>query len=265
MTAPILQKTLPYAPWMDPAAWRLPGTQPLDESTWLVTDDAYQAQMAYRDRLIAERPQAVHALRPEARAAARECLEVVLRFLPNLAGYVVEEAQVIRPDGVRVRIDRDMPLITIGRLIQEDVCLMLPTTGEHVLGGAILCFPASWTLSQKIGRPLMRIHAPVRKYDDDVGRRVQRLFDAIRVGRPMWRANAHLEDSPELFATRREEEPHPPKSTAPPYLRSERQTLRRLPESGAVVFAIHTWMVAVDALSAAQRSTLDAVRAQYGK
>lgn len=263
MTQPILQCSLPYAPWMDPSAWRLPGTQPLDPATWLVTDDAFESQMSHREHLIAARPDAVHALLPEAEAAASECLDAVLHFLPNLTGYLVEERGVTRPDGARVEIDRTAPLITIGRLIQEDVCLMLPTPGEHVLGGAILCFPASWTLSQKFGRPLMRIHAPVPKYDEDVGKRVQRLFDAIRADRPMWRANAHLEDSPELFAARREEEPHPGKSDRPPYLRSERQTLMRLPETGAVVFTIHTWMVAVRSLTDAQRDTLDAVRAQY--
>jgi hypothetical protein len=79
----------------------------------------------------------------------------------------------------------------------------------------------------------------------------------------MWRANAHLEDSPELFTPRLEEVPHSPKSADPPYLRSERQTLLRLPETGAVVFAIHTWMVAVENLSVAQRASLDNVRGQY--
>ena len=141
--------------------------------------------------------------------------------------------------------------------------MMLPGETEHVLGGAILCFPASWTLAQKIGRPLVRIHKYVRKYDDGVGVRVQRMFDAIRPERPMWRANAHLEDSPELFTPRDETTPHAAKSANPPYLRSERQTLMRLPETGAVVFAIHTWMVAVDDLSEAQRATLDRVWAQY--
>lgn len=263
MSTAVLQKALPHAPWMDPPAWRLPGVQPLDPATWLEMDDAFDAQMAVRERLITERPDEVHALLPEARSAAEECLGAVLDFLAGLPGYAVDAASVRRPDGVRVKIERDEPLITLGRIIQEDICLMIPGDGEHVLGGAILCFPAFWTLFQKIGRPLVRIHKTVAKYDDDVGRRVQRLFDAIRVGQPMWRANAHLQDSPELFTPRLENSPHPPKSAAPPYLRSERQTLVRLPKTGAVVFGIHTWMVAVDDLTEAQRGTLDAVLAQY--
>ena len=260
---PVLQSTLPHAPWMDPPAWRLPGTQPLDPATWLIVDDAYAGQMATREWLIANKRDEVHALLPEARAAADECLDAVLGFLPRLPGFEVMSHAVQRPDGARVAVDRDAPLITIGRLIQEDVCLMLPGGAEHVLGAAILCFPASWTLRQKIGRPLVSIHDPVVKYDAGVAVRVQRLFDAIRPERPMWRANAHLEDSPQLFAQRDEHTPHPPKSAAPPYLRSERQTLMRLPRTGAVAFCIHTWMVSVESLSAAHYATLDKVRNQY--
>ena len=264
MQQPVLQKSLPHAPWMRPATWRLPGVQPLGEASWLCTDDAFTDQMALRDRLIANKQGDVYRCLPEATAAAGECLDHVLATLKENPEYHIDATQVTRPDGVTVTLQRADPLLTIGRLIQEDICLMLPGAQEHVLGGAILCFPASWTLSQKIGRPLMRIHKPVSKYTDDVGRRVQRLFDAVRVETPMWRANAHLHDSPDLFAPRLEDPEHAPRSAAPPYLRSERQTLKRLPESNAVVFAIHTWMVAIDDLTEEQRNTLDAVAAQYG-
>ena len=47
---PILQKTLPFAPWMDPRTWRLPGIVPLTDDGWIAPDDAYAGQMAERDR-----------------------------------------------------------------------------------------------------------------------------------------------------------------------------------------------------------------------
>ena len=248
---------------MTPQTWRLPGVQPLDPATWLVVDEVFTEQMNYRSALLEERFDEVHALLPEARAAAEECLEAVLENLRRRSEYSVGERGVSRPDGVEIRLDHDAPLATLGQLIQEDLCLMLPREGEHVLGGAILCFPASWTLKEKLGHPLMRIHKFVPKYDEDVAKRVHRLFDAIKVGRPMWRANAHLEDSPELFAPRLEKTPHPKKSATSRYLRSERQTLLRLPKTGAVVFGIHTWMVAVKDLDETQKNTLADVVAQY--
>ncbi len=244
---PILQTTLPAFPWMDPRLSRLPGILPLDRSDWLRVDEAYAAQMALRDRLIAAHEDKVHALTGRAMPAARELLTMVLADLPPL-GFAVGATAVTRPDGVTVPLDPDRPLITLGRLVQEDLCLMEAGEDEHVLTGAILCFPASWTLAEKIGRPLIRIHQPVESYDEGVAPRVQRLFDAIRPERPLWRMNAHPYQSADLFHPRREDDPRPKPAGPAPYLRCERQCLLRLPETQAVVFSIHTYVVAMDAL-----------------
>ena len=256
----ILQNALPQAPWSKPQTWRMPGTQALDPATWLVVDDAFGAQMTLRETLIETRLGEVHDLRPEGRAAAVECLDHVLAFLALQPAYRVADNAILRPDGVEVAVDRDAPLVTLGRLIQEDICLMQPGPDGHILTGAMLCFPASWTLEEKIGRPLVRIHRTVPKYDVDTARRVQRLFDGIQVGRPMWRANAHLSASPALFAPKREADTDRAQGSDARYLRSERQTLMRLPLSGAVVFGIHTYMVRIEDLTDVQRAGFQAAR-----
>lgn len=260
MDSYVLQNSLPHAPWSQPQTWKMPGIQVLNPATWLLVDEAFSGQMALRDHLIADRPKEVHAVLPEGRAAAEECLDLVLAFLGDQPDYRVDGDVVVRPDGVEVRVAREVPLITLGRLIQEDVCLMQPGPDGHILAGALLCFPSAWTLAEKIGRPLVRIHRPVAEYDDDTARRVQRLFDRIQVGYPMWRANAFLYDTPELFTPRREGDPSRTIGANPRFLRSERQTLRRLAKSGAVAFLIHTYMVKVDSLTEDQRIGLDAVR-----
>lgn len=243
---PILQARLPFAPWMDARTWRLPGVLPLEGEEWLRFDDAYAAQMAERDRLIAEREPLVHALLPASRQAAEELMNEVLAVLARTPGFRLSVAEAERPDGVTVALDRTAPLRTLGRLVQEDFCLMqaqpLHLGEESVLTGAILCFPASWTLAEKLGQPLVRIHLPVERYTQDVARRVQRMFDAIRPGQMLWRANALLYDDFTLHQPR-VEGARRPKPLAQTYVRSERQTLRRLPQSGAVVFGIHTYVV----------------------
>lgn len=256
----VLQSDLPAYPWLDPRLARLPGTLPLDPSDWLRRDEAYAGQMALRDLLIATRTPEVHALLPQARAAADELYQTVLARLAPL-GFGLGPTSIRRPDGVEVALDPTQPLATLGRLVQEDLCLMEEGgphgyPGEHVLTGAILCFPASWTLSEKIGRPLVRIHAPVPPYDDDIARRVQRLFDGIRPDRPLWRMNANPYMSPDLFHPRREADPRPKPRGPAPYLRSERQCLLRLPDTGAVVFSIHTYVVAMESLPEAARPGL---------
>lgn len=250
---PILQKSLPFAPWMDPRTARLPGVQPVLGEDWLRVDDAFAAQMGERDRLIRDHGPLVHTLRPQAKAAAEELLGRVLGVLGP--GYVVGADTVMRPDGVCVPLDADQPLLTLGRLVQEDLCILQDNGTEHVLTGAILCFPASWTLAQKIGRPMTAIHAPVHDYDARIATSVQRMMRAVTPAQMLWRANALVYDDATLHQPRLEGVPRPVPLEGL-YLRSERQSFMRLPVSGAVVFAIHTYVVRMADLDADARAGL---------
>jgi hypothetical protein len=240
----ILQSSIPY----DALAERpLPGIAPLTIEDWLIVDDAYAAQMSLRLELLSEKPELVLALSEEALPAAKEVLKLALHQMAVHERFHVTELEVRCPDGRVVALDWAQPLRTLGHLIQEDICLLQKVGDEHVLTGALLCFPASWTLSEKFMRPLISIHVPVAEYDANIAKRVQRLFDGIREGRPLWRKNALWYDSPELFTPRAEAAP---RDTVPakfgPYLRSEKQCIIRLPKTDAVVFSIHTFMVRRD-------------------
>ena len=239
----ILQDRMPEGQ-AEVAAARLPSVRPV-RGPWLFCDTAYGAQMALRRDLLATRSGQVHAQRPEGLAAARACLDLCLDALPP--GFAREGDCVTCPDGVTVALDQDAPLASLGRMLQQDVCILEKQGDEHVLTGAVLCFPASWTLAQKIGRPLLRIHAPVADYDAGIAARVQRLFDGVQPGRPVWRANALRYDDPALFQPRTEDDPRPVGRPDAPYLRSERQTILRVPmppgAPGAVAFVIQTTVV----------------------
>jgi len=235
----ILQQRLPY----DVEAKRpLPGIAPLDMAEWLLVDEAFSAQMAERARLLSERRDDVLAVTDGAGPAMAELLQYVLDWLAeNGAGYVISAKEVRRPDGVNVPIDRADPMGTLGHLVQEDLCLLEKRGAEHVLTAAVLCFPASWRLAEKIDRPLTAIHVPVPSYDDGIARRVQRLFDGVRPDRPLWRFNAlHYADAT-LHQPRRRVQPG--QAEKMPYLRSERQCVLRLPETRACVFSIHSYVV----------------------
>lgn len=257
----ILQKRLPFAPWLESHTLRLPGATPIEPKDWLVRDDAFAEQMAYRDELVLEREADVHAVLPEGEAAAEETLQLILAHLEGVDGYVRLDGAVRRPDGVVVPL-AGPPLLTAGRLVQEDLCLMEkePQEAEHRLTGAVLCFPSNWTLGQKIGRRLSRIHLPVERYDCDVAKRVQRLFDAVRPEAPLMRANLLIYASSELFNARAEFARHAPAAGEGRFVRVERQVLIRLPRTRAVVFSIHTYLVGPDALTSEQRSALEVVR-----
>jgi hypothetical protein len=239
----VLQDALPFRPWSDPALSRLPGTQPADR--WLIRDEAFAGQMALRERLLAgERPR---VLADPGGAVPGEVLDLVLEHLRADPGYRIG-AGVVRPDGVEVAVDRAQPLDVLARLVQEDLLILEKRGDEHVLTGGLLLFPASWSLGQKLGRPLTAIHGLVDRYDPDMARRVQRLFDLMRPLQPLWRANWLTYRDAELFQPRREDEVRPRPAPGTGFVRSERQSLIKL-ASGAVVFAIHTYVVPLSAVA----------------
>ena len=236
---PILNTTIPYDP-LSPAP--LPGIAPLDPRDWLQVNEAYAGQIARRTGLLKDRREAVLWADAHSEPAVQELLDEVIAALPPAFGRDGET--ILCPDGRRVDPDRSQPFDTLARLVTEDFCILEKQGDEHVLQAALLCFPASWMLSEKAGRPLIGIHDPVEPYDANIAKRVQRLFDAIRPGRPLWRFNALWYDDADLFQPRSETDRRrvgdPDRS---PFLRSERQSLWRLPQTGAVVFSIHTYVL----------------------
>ncbi|GHA41135.1 NADH dehydrogenase [Amylibacter ulvae] len=231
---------------------------PLDVVDWLIVDDAFDRQLAYADYLIGTKRDAVFAMQDGADDGAAELLELVIAALANHPDYRITDQSVARPDGVVVALDGDHPLIIARRLVQQDFCLMGKQGDEHVLEGATLCFPASWTLSEKIGQPMSRIHTPVPEFSADIARRVQRMFDTMRDGRALWRANWMVYADPDLHQPRLENAPHRPAPTGQGWMRVERQSLRLLPRSGMTVFGIHSIVVPMDALTKEQSETLTA-------
>ena len=237
----ILQKIIPF----DVSGEKpLPGISPVDPDHWLMIDDAYGAQMKLREDLIANKRDQVIAIDPSAMRAARELLEHVIDFFTRQ--HIMQQiGDVIKtPDGRSVSIEWNDPMRSLGRLAQNDFAIMEQRGDEHVLTAAVLCFPASWLLAEKFMQGLVGIHDPVEPYDDQIARRVQRLFDGIQEGRPLWRYNVLRYADPSLFQPRsmHARRPNEERDHAR-YLRSERQTLMRLPNSRAVVFGIHTFVV----------------------
>jgi len=247
----IFQEFLPFTPWSDPALARLPGMRPV-EGNWLVVDEAYAAQMTYKAHLMKTRRSAVVALDPAAMPAAREALEVVLGALPE--GFERQGDAVRCPDGRVVVAQPDHPLETLGGLIQEDVVLLEKRGEDHVMTGAILCFPAAWTLSEKMLRPLAAIHTPVPSYAP-VAARVERMFDKVRAGQPLWRANALMYHDADLHQPHSETAPRVPPKGTPRYLRAERQTISRLPRTDALAFWVHTYVVPFERLTPEQKAS----------
>ena len=236
----IFQKSIPY----NTTHPKLPGTRPISPDEWIICDDAFSQQMALRDELIKTRRDKVLAISDQAYEAAEELSKMALEFSIKNLGYQNSNDEVIRPDEVSLKIDLGNPMKFLGRLVQNDFCILQKVGEEHVLTAASLCFPASWSLEEKFLKPLIDIHIPVKEYNEEIAKRVQRLFDGLQVSRPVWRFNALYYEEPDLFQPRSVNQPR--KKPAPNqvnYFRSERQTLIKLPETRAIVFGIHTFVI----------------------
>lgn len=247
MTAPWVLPEAPYLPFMDPRTARKPGLLPLDPREWTVRHADFEAQMARRREILRDHAEIVIAAQSDAEPAELELLSMINTHLG---------------DGPRdlTLAERFCPLTALGRLVPEDFCIMLPdvASGEYRLAAAILCFPSRWLLAEKIGRPLTMIHDPVPDYDDDLARRVNRVFEGVRVERPLVRVNWTIHPTPELFLALglSDKQMMVPEPSGTMYLRTERQTLVRLPCSGAVVFGIKTSVSPLESLSPAEARTL---------
>lgn len=252
----ICQSYLGVAPWMDSLAARLPGLQPVQPGEWLQRDDAFDTQMAYRDQLLMERPHDVMASSSMPDPAEHDMLQAVIAAVEADKAYKRNGDSIVRPDGVTVLLHAQTPLMTAARLAQEDMLILQPGPDGYVLRSGVLCFPASWTLSQKVGRGMMGIHKPVSRYNAAMGKRVDRVFAMLQPDQAVWRANILCYNDPELYQPRLEHERRPFDRDKPIWVRVERQTLRRLGTTSAIVFTVHTWLVPIERLTPEQAATL---------
>ena len=258
----ICQNFLPISPWEKNVTSRLPGIQPLEHVDLLyIVDDAFNAQMSYRDYLIKEKRSEVFYLNEKSLSAAQELLEFILNILKTKSEYKIYKDRVKRPDNKIIFLNEDNPIVVAGRIVQEDLLILnwSNSYNEHVLNGGILCFPALWKLREKINKPLSRIHKPVKIYDIRVTRSVQRMFNNLQTNKPLWRANWYLYQDPELFSPLSEEFSHTTNKEffdGDFWVRVERQTLMRLPNTESIIFGIHTYVVKKDNLQDKQITSL---------
>lgn len=225
------------AGWIDEIAWPVGppwhamGLARIDEARWLLPDEHRPAELALRGALLDERRAEVVGDVGGTEAMAEEVLELVLAW-----------ERTHRPDLAAAPIERGGgPLEAAARRVQEDLVVMAPHADCHHLDAAVLCFPSHWRLAEKLGGSATAIHGPVPGYRAELAEKVDRFLARVRPDVIVARRNWSVHEDDALFA------PDPPVAPTPIrldevpdrlWLRSERQTLRALPRTGAVLFTI---------------------------
>ncbi len=223
------------------------GLVALPEPEWFEIDTLYRAELVERNRLLAERHGEVFGAVPGSEPARAELLSMVIEHLTRVHPAWFElRGTTLRNHltGEQWEADAHEPLELAGRLVQEDLCLIEASPEGPRLTAAVLCFPSRWRLHEKLGRPLAMVHGNVPFYGERLARPVDRFMAHVRPGHIACRLNWSLMDDPALFQptgkwrTARNETVTEQNAGERLFLRVERQTLRRLPMSGAVAFGI---------------------------
>jgi len=200
------------------------GLNPINFQQWLVWDDGCPSIIEEKRLLLANTEHKVLATLPGYE------LEI-LRLLEQ-----VEQLQLAERQLTFAGLPSD-PLQRISLMAQEDFCL-LTQEGEqpYKLVAASLCAPTFWHLEEKLGQPVDFIHRPVPGFEDKLAAKVSRFFNHLKPGQIIERGNWTLCEHPARFQPDRiklhqQQQQHC-------FLRTERQTLMKLPDSSTIVFTI---------------------------
>jgi hypothetical protein len=204
--------------------------------------DYFQATPEH-ERLVTERrswleraPQLYAALLPEGIPFLDEALELATEIGTLLPGLPPPSA-----DGEQA-LQR---CLTLGTAWEPDFLLLrLETTGAVRLVAGCVCFPSSWSLEEKIGRPIEAIHGVVPGLNRAIGLQIHGFLTKLRPGVAWLRSNWGLSRSADLNQ-------HPIRALPPldatvqpeeVWLRVEHQALVALPRAAGILFGIRIVM-----------------------
>lgn len=234
------------------------GLKPLDFTEWIECDETLRAYLDEKDRLSARVPHEVFGALPGSESAQDEALMLLADHLPQRYTDVYQRMgpQIdVVPAFRRVRLDDPLTprLLLASALVQEDLVILQKRDDGWTVTAGALAFPSSWRLSDKLGKPMHDVHGPVP--DFNAGTRnammIERMFDNLKPEMPVMRWNWSLYGDDVLH--------HPEAGNGGRrfgdgeiaehvYLRVERQTLRKLPQSGAILFTIRIYIDPLEAL-----------------
>lgn len=225
---------------------------------WFEIDSRYPQDMAEKRDLLGTRRKQVYALLPMAEEAAGEARSMIVENLTtHHPDWFTHDRDLLRNHLLKESIDttRMEPLEHAARLVQEDLCIIQPgEDGRPVFTAGAVCFPSRWSLAEKIGKKLDDVHEPVPLYASRLLRPVNRFMQFLKPDHIACRLNWSLLDDPSLFQPGGKWRGVEDKAITPDsvsyrvYLRVERQTLRRLPQSGAVLFGIRVHVYPIEAV-----------------
>ncbi|KAI1494716.1 alpha-1,2-mannosyltransferase [Biscogniauxia mediterranea] len=257
-------KPLPYRPFRYGPKYHVTmGLRSLKLDDWIELDNQFPRYHADKTQRIAEKGSKLCGTAPEAYPAAVELLEELTEYLPARYPSLFKRTEVGLDnlwsgesfDIVRRPLAED-PMQTCARLVQDDLAIMVERAdGQYYLLAGCIVLPGFWRMQDKFGMPLSEIHTSgsVPQYKEKLEKGMMNLFRRLKPeeivsrhnyfmqvddGLP-WSTSIGDEDDPDRERTWDTAEKD--RAIEHHYYRSERQSLRRLPRTGGIVFTIRTY------------------------
>ncbi|CAI5757470.1 unnamed protein product [Candida verbasci] len=233
----------------------------LDINHWLDMDKYYQHYINEKKRIRMKYGKQNFDWLPEGYDACFELMETVTQHMLNRYPLLFTllkdgKGKVVKNEVTNEILDMSLPLkqhplIYVSKMAKEDFYVVLknPKDGLHYLVAAAVPFPGgSFGIDSKIGKHLDIIHEDVPYYKEKLQKSMERWFNKMNVNEPVERASWYITWDSHLKVNniyqiakfkpnlKLEMESTDPKDFN---VRVERQTLRRLPKSQAIIFTNH--------------------------
>lgn len=201
------------------------GLRPIAKENWLLPDDQIHF-LTQKNELLSNNQNEVLAYYQESIPAQNE----LLALIKENTNYKAENSE--------------LPIIAASRLVSDDLIIMEKKNGAWELTAATLCSPTFFSAQYALGKSISLLHGPIPTGNYDLSGRISRVFDNLNENMLLERFNWTVQWSNQRFtpdgSKLREMAKIADLSQAKNMLfeRVERQTIRLLPKTGAIVFTI---------------------------
>jgi alpha-1,2-mannosyltransferase len=176
--------------------------------SWIELDNQFPKFHALKASRIASRGSKCSRTAPEAYPAAVELLEELCDYLPQRYPTLYKKTEVGIQNlwsgenfDIVTRPLLEDPIQTCGRLVQDDLALMLerPDGQYYLLSGSIL-LAGFWRLDDKFGMPLSEIHTSgdVPQFREKLEKGMMNFFRRVQPEKPVLRNNYFIQVDDDL-------------------------------------------------------------------